>query len=203
MLYKHLNATTLRIIWLYSGDYRRAFYTREIARSVNVDVKAVQIQLKRLERAGLLKSVVRGKNLEYRLNLNNLISEYYLILAENFAALMLLDEEPVIKKLVEHMKMHDSSSSLILFGSYAKRNVKGNSDIDLLAITKSRNLKKVASVTGKHVGKETNLLQMTEKAFADGIKKQDPLVIEVLSNHIVLWNADKFCNIVWDCYAGR
>lgn len=83
----NVNQTTLTIIGIYRSNYWRACYLREIAREVEVDVKAVQHQVKRLERLNILTSKERGRITEYRLNLTNVLTRYSIILAETFTSI--------------------------------------------------------------------------------------------------------------------
>jgi predicted nucleotidyltransferase len=202
MLYKHLiSDTVLKILHLYSGDYGKALYTREVARSIGIDIKAVQIQLKRLESNGILSSLPRGKNLEYNINLNNINSKYYLMLAEQFNTLLLLNKKQAIKKILE--KMDGSTGALVLFGSFASGKEKDDSDVDILAITSEKDIRaKLLNAAGS-IGREINLLQMDPEAFKEGIMRRDPLVVEILSNHVVLKGVESFCEAIWDYHAKR
>ena len=78
----NINQTTLKILGLYRSDYGRSLHLRQIARETKVDVKAIQLQLKRLERMNILSSLRKGRNKEYTVNLQNSIAKYYLMLAE-------------------------------------------------------------------------------------------------------------------------
>ena len=93
-----INKTTIRILGLFLGDYRRSMHVREIARDVGVDVKAVGLQLRRLENINVLSSIIKGRNKEYRLKLDNLVAKYYMILAETFASIRFLEKNFLIKK---------------------------------------------------------------------------------------------------------
>ena len=72
----NINQTTLKILGLFRNDYRRSLHLRQIARETRVDVKAVQLQLKRLERMNILSSLLKGRNKEYSVNLRNSIAKY-------------------------------------------------------------------------------------------------------------------------------
>jgi len=56
----NINQTTLRILGLYVSDYK-ALHLRKVARETKVDVKAVQLQLKRLEKRNILSSIMKGR----------------------------------------------------------------------------------------------------------------------------------------------
>ncbi|MGB9003018.1 MAG: hypothetical protein WCC52_04345, partial [Nitrosotalea sp.] len=66
----NITQTTLKIISLYRYNYAVSVHLREIARETNVDVKSIQLQLKKLEKINVLSSAVRGRNKEYTLNLD-------------------------------------------------------------------------------------------------------------------------------------
>jgi predicted transcriptional regulator len=83
---KYTIPTPSRIIGIYSNEYNKSVYLRELARAIKIDHKAVGLQLKKLEHANVLSSVKKGRNLEYRLNLDNIVTKYYIILSEIFAA---------------------------------------------------------------------------------------------------------------------
>ncbi|MHB8545492.1 MAG: hypothetical protein ACYDAJ_01835 [Nitrosotalea sp.] len=46
----NINQTTLKILGLYLDDYKKSLHLREISRETKIDVKAIQLQLKKLEK---------------------------------------------------------------------------------------------------------------------------------------------------------
>ena len=99
----NINQTTLKIIGLYRNNYKISLHVREIARQTNVDVKAVQLQLKKLERVNVLSSAFKGKNKEYRLNLSNFGVKYYMAMAEAFSTITFLDKNFQVKKAISEI----------------------------------------------------------------------------------------------------
>ena len=91
---------------------------REIARKTKIDVNTAQHQLKKLETINVLSSTIKGKNKEYVLNLNNVITKYYLIMAETFATIVYLHKNFIIKKILVEIE-NKIDGPLILFGSFA------------------------------------------------------------------------------------
>ncbi len=202
MMYKYMNKTTLGIIGLFAGDYSAAMHTREIARAIGVDVKAVQIQLKRLEADGILLSRTSGRNTEYRLNLGNTNTRYGMVLAEYAKALALLERNFAIKRFADATGK-DADCILVLFGSFAAGNEDKASDIDLLVIAGEKMHRRAFGEAGKTVGREVNPVFMDAQGFMAGLRANDPLVKEAMKRHIVLSGADRFCAMVWDYYAAR
>ena len=50
---------------------------------------------------------------------------------------------------------------------------------------------------GKTYGKTVNVKKSTLKNFELGLRKKDPLIIEIVKNHIILQNHEQFVNVLW------
>ena len=196
----NINQTTLKILGLYRNDYRISLHLRHIARETNVDVKAVQLQLKRLEHANLLSSVLKGRNKEYFLNLNNLNVKYYLTMAEAFFTVNYLDENFQIKKVISEIR-GKVDGIVLLFGSFAKGYATKESDIDIFVITGKRFDKSIIDEVSMIIGRKISVKSSGKKQFLDGLKNADPLISEVALGHITLKGIDDFCDVMWDYYA--
>jgi predicted nucleotidyltransferase len=204
---KYTTPTASRIIGIYSNEYNKSVYLRELARAIKIDHKAVGLQLKKLEHANVLSSVKKGRNLEYRLNLDNIVTKYYIILSEIFAAKNLIENNFMIKKLIEAMG-RDVDGSIILFGSFAKGKETKDSDIDIMILT-DKIIKyepsryRLTHEVGSGINREINIKEITKDGLMQGLRKNDPLVHEIVNNHILLKGAEEFCNILWEYYGGR
>ena len=198
----NINQTTLKILGLYRSDYRRSLHLRQIARETDVDVKAVQLQLKRLEAVNVLSSALKGRNKEYTVNLRNSISRYYLMLAETFASVTCLAKDFVIKKIETDIGDR-IEGTIILFGSFAKGQQKKQSDVDLFVMgSKSGALSRgIVREIGDMIGREISVKLGSKRQFLNGLEEGDPLVREVVSNHVILRGVDDFCNLIWRYYA--
>jgi len=194
----NINQTTLKILGLYLDDYEKSLHLREISREAQIDVKAIQLQLQKLEKINVLSSIIRGRNKDYSLNLNNVTTKYYLIMAEIFASIIHLKKNFMIKKIVEEIenKIHDP---LILFGSFAKGTYTKESDVDIFMIgDKKINTGLIIEATSM-VGRKISVKSTSREQFLEGLRNNDPLIKEIVSNHIVLKGADQFSDIMW-CY---
>lgn len=192
----NINQTTLKILGLYLDDYKKSLHLREISRETEIDVKAIQLQLKKLEKINVLSSIIRGRNKDYQLNLNNVTTKYYLVMAETFTSIIYLKRHFLIKKIVEEIenKVHDP---LILFGSFAKETYTKDSDVDVFMISdKKINTNSIIAATHM-VGRKISLKSTSRQQFLEGLRNNDPLIKEIVSNHIVLKGADQFSDIMW------
>lgn len=196
----NINQTTLKILGLYLDDYEKSLHMREISRKTKIDVKAIQLQLKKLEKINVLSSIVRGRNKDYHLNLNNVTAKYYLVMAEIFVSIIYLKKNFVIKKLVEEIEknIHDP---LILFGSFAKGTHTKESDIDIFMISDKKINAGPITEASNMVGREISIKSASRQQFLEGLKNNDPLIKEVVSNHIILKGADEFSDIMWYYHA--
>jgi len=192
----NINQTTLRILGLFSSDYRKAIHIREIARNIQIDVKAVGIHLNRLEKTNVLSSALRGRNKEYQLNLSNPVTIYYIILAEAFASIIYLEKYFLVKKLTSEIA-NKIEGTIILFGSFARGEAAEESDIDLFVISEKKADVEAVSEVGRLMGREINMKSTGKKQFLNGLMENDPLIKEVVSSHIVIKGIDQLVEIMW------
>ncbi len=195
----NINQTTLKILSLYLDDYKKSLHVREISREIQIDVKAIQLQLQKLEKINVLSSIIKGRNKDYHLNLDNVTTKYYLIMAEVFTTVIYLKKNFVIKKLVEEIG-NKTDGIMILFGSFAKENHTKESDVDIFVITNAKI--KTNSITGSTsvIRHEINFKFANKQQFLEGLRNNDPLIKEIISNHIILKGADEFSDILWNYY---
>jgi predicted nucleotidyltransferase len=198
----NINQTTLRILGLYKDDYKRSLHLREISRRIGVDVKSIQLQVKRLEKTNVLTSLLKGRNKEYQLNLGNLSVKYYMVMAEAFASINFLQRNFLIKKIVDEIG-HSIDGVVLLFGSYAKGAAVRGSDVDLFVIAERKPNWRVFQEVGDLIDREVTMKSADKRQFIDGLKNNDPLVREVVSDHLTLKGIDDFCEIMWRYYAGQ
>jgi predicted nucleotidyltransferase len=92
---------------------------------------------------------------------------------------------------------------IVLFGSFAKGEMTQGSDIDLLFIGDGKPDTNAAVEAGRLIGREVNVKSTTEKKFSEGLMNGDPLIREVIANHIILKDIDTICNVMWLYYAKR
>src|SRR5574337_526452 len=177
----NINQTTLKILGLYLDDYKKSLHLREISRETKIDVKAIQLQLKKVEKINVLSSIIRGRDKDYRLSLNNVTTKYYLVMAEIFVSIIYLKKNFMIKKIVGEIenKIHDP---LILFGSFAKGTYTKESDVDVFIISdKKISTSSIIEATNM-VGREISLKSANRQQFLEGLRNNDPLIKEVVSN---------------------
>jgi len=116
-----------RVLALIFGHSDRSFYTSEIVRSVHSGTGAVERELSRLQRSGLVSVERIGNQKHYRANHQSPIFEELQSLVLKTVALT----EPLKKSL---QPFSDNIDAAFVYGSVAKGTDTARSDIDLAVI---------------------------------------------------------------------
>jgi predicted nucleotidyltransferase len=116
-----------RVLALIFSHPERSFYTSEIVRNVRSGVGAVERELSKLERSGLVSIERIGNQKHYRANQAAPIFDDLRGLVEKTVGLA----EPIKKSLQPYV---ESIKSAFVYGSVAKGADTARSDIDLLVI---------------------------------------------------------------------
>jgi predicted nucleotidyltransferase len=116
-----------RVLALIFGHPERSFYTSEIVRNVRSGTGAVERELSRLQRSGLVSVERIGNQKHYRANQESPIFEELQSLVIKTVALT----EPLRKSLEPYS---DKIKTAFVYGSVAKGTDTARSDIDLMVI---------------------------------------------------------------------
>ena len=116
-----------RVLALIFGHPERSFYTSEIVRNVSSGTGAVERELQRLQRSGLVSIERIGNQKHYRANHRSPVFEELQSLVVKTVALT----EPLRKSLEPYL---DKIKVAFVFGSVAKGTDTAHSDIDLIVI---------------------------------------------------------------------
>lgn len=191
---------TLRILRLYALDYRLRLHVREAGRRIGADMTAARLQMARLEEIGILRSAREGRNLAYSLNLANPVARSYLVMAECHAAAAHMGGNHLAKRALADLDAH-VDGAIVLFGSYARGEQDGESDMDLLAMGRRAPDGSVVRRLSQTTGVRFDVKHETQARFAEMLRRGSPLAGEILANHITLKGAEDFCRVAWKKYA--
>jgi len=194
----------LKALALFRDDYSKSIHVREIARQVGVDPSTILSQLQKLVSLNVLtySLVPRGRNKEYRLNLENLSTKYCMVEAEANLTLNFLQGNYLIKKILSELD-RDLDGIVILFGSYARGAATAKSDVDILVITSTKINERLIEEEERIVGKDISVQRASRSRFLDGLRGNEPLMKEVVGNHILLKGIDDFCDVLWHYHGGH
>ena len=194
----------LEMINLFRSNYLAQFHVREMAKLTKKSHVTLLPHLKALEKDKILISKTIGKNKQYSLNFENIITKNYITLSETIATTSFLEQIFLIKKVTKEIFNLNLSGTIILFGSYSKKTFKDDSDIDLFYLGQitDKEIQNIKNI-GKTYGKIINVKKSALENFELGLRKKDPLITEIIKNHVVLQNPEQFVNALWRFYNER
>lgn len=173
----------LKIIEEFLRDLDSKLTGSFIAKKKRLNQKTVANYLNRLEKENILESRTQGKNKLYYFNLQNKeIVKNFIMAVEHLRTINFYRKNILAKEISEKI-IPLIKGVAIIFGSYAKKTQKEDSDIDIMVIGKCD--EKEIDKTSKMYGKEINV-----KIYPKPIN--DILTKEVIKNHIVIKNTERF-----------
>jgi len=188
-MYKKIRITenTLQVLSLFTNDFGREYYIREVQKIVKISPRTAQLVLEDLESKGVLESKMRGKIKTYKIK-RSAFTQRYLIFIEQYKAIAFLEKKLLIKEIVEKIIPHIKGIG-VLFGSYVKGLEKEGSDLDVFVAGhyNSEEIKKVSKTFGIEISVKCYPLKTFEKNLT-----KDILLKEVLKKHVVFVNAEQF-----------
>jgi predicted nucleotidyltransferase len=157
---------------LYANRSAR-FYVRQMAATLGVDPTNLSRELARLEKEGLLQSEVEGRQRYYS------IDPSYLYLKPLFT--MLGGSVGLVPSLKSVLGQVAGIESAFLYGSFAKNEADGSSDIDLLIIGKPEPAALASAVrkVEKMLKREINYTVLKPRELAQKLKARDPFVADI------------------------
>ncbi|MFH1069736.1 MAG: nucleotidyltransferase domain-containing protein [Candidatus Glassbacteria bacterium] len=196
-----MNKYALQIIGLFRHNYAASYHVRQIAGLLKISHVTLLPYLKELENTKVLCVKSSGKNKLFSLNLSNILTKDYLLLAEKTAAIAFLEEYFLFKKIYVEIFEISPAGAVVLFGSYAKRTQTSESDIDLLyignnGVSFAGQMKKIGALLGKAISVKCTTLSNFEK----GLREKDSLIWEVLEQHVILYDPTTFIDSAWRYY---
>lgn len=195
---------SFKILSLYRTDYSASIHIRAMAKLIGTSHVALLPYMKRLEESRILHSEKTGKNKQYSLYRDNILTKHYLTVTEELTTIDYLEKNFLMKKLAEHVASMDPANSLILFGSYTKDYATEESDIDLFSIGKipEDQIDQVMKFESTF-GRKINIKTATTDNFNAGLRTGDILIKEIIKNHIILENAGFFVTLLWRYHTER
>lgn len=152
-----------------------ALYVNELGRRLKLDSGNLARKLIQLEKDGLLRSELKGKQKYYSLNhAFPLINEYRKIAMKTWGF------EYLLQRALQGVQGIEKA---YIYGSYAKDKMDASSDIDLLMIGRHQPLelqKKIAELQ-KKTNREINVVSLTPAEY-EKKRKTDPLVKSILDH---------------------
>ncbi len=168
----------LTILNFFLENPYNSYYLRESARLLHMDPMTIKRALSLLVSDELLIQTKEKNQILYKANLNNPACRY-LKISYNLAW---LQKKKLSEYLINHMH---STTSILLFGSYAKGENDAESDIDILVITLSKQPPTTALST--ILKRDVNLITFTPAQWTRQATTNKAFYLEVILDGIVLY----------------
>jgi predicted nucleotidyltransferase len=162
-----------KLLTFFYVNRKARVYVRQLAVALEVDSTNLSRELARLEREGLLRSEVEGRQRYYSLNRDYPYLKPVFALLEGSVGI-----EPALRRALRGVK---GIRSAWIFGSFAKNETDAASDIDVLVIGKPDQAELAAEVrkAEKALRREINYTVFTPRDLKRRLKKGDPFVTDI------------------------
>jgi len=162
------------------------FNITELSKDININKGILSRLIKRLNQENIVKINKKGKILLFKINKENIIIKKIIIP-------LFKNENNFFNDFIQPRLNFKSKNilSVILYGSYANKNFKLTSDIDLLIITKNKENNLINEIKKlKEYFLENDLLLridiITLNEFKKLYKLKEPLIISIEKNNKIL-----------------
>ncbi len=182
----------LKIINYLGKNLHKHFTMHELSKLLKIPYASFYRTIQKMKELLVIEITGRAKTI--KLNLELKIIKSYLAITSEMEKKEYLQKQPIIKKITNEIETNDL---VVLFGSYAKNIHTEKSDIDLLIINNKGDRSISFSKYEMLFKKKINAIFVTKKEFQLMLKeKEENVGKQVLKNHIVLKNPEKFWEVV-------
>ncbi|MBI2549211.1 nucleotidyltransferase domain-containing protein [Candidatus Woesearchaeota archaeon] len=183
------------ILSYFTNDFTKRMYGRQLVGKVNMSPKNIALTLNELESEGILTSQKQGNLKFFALSLRNPRIKDLLVQTEISKRIDFFTRHPKI----EHIFRNDTRI-VGIFGSYANRTEKSDSDVDCFIIGKK--IHNDYDEKGKLFDLPMHMQYFTTKEFIRLLSQKNNLIKEMVNNHILLFGTEDFIQIVWRYFYG-
>jgi predicted nucleotidyltransferase len=169
-----------RLLAYYFTNPTARLHLRDLAGRLSIDPSNLSRELRRLEREGLFRSEVSGRQKYFQLNRGySLFAEVRGIVTKTIGAVPLL---------AQSLKKVEGIEEAYLYGSFARNQQDAASDIDVLVIGSPRGeaLAEAVRKLERQLGREINYTVLTRREFKSRRARKDAFLENVWHNKRVL-----------------
>jgi predicted nucleotidyltransferase/predicted transcriptional regulator with HTH domain len=177
-----------RLLAYYFTNPTVRLHLRDIAQRLNIDPSNLSKEFTRLEREGLFRSEVNGRQKYFQLN-----REYPLFDEVRKIVTKTIGAAPLIAQSLKRIEGIDEA---YLYGSFAHNQRDAASDIDVLVIGDPREeaLAQAVSRLERQLGREINYTVFTPQEFEARCAQKDAFLENIWDNHVPLVGPDEEAN---------
>lgn len=176
------NITVLFVLEPFLEEPNEAKHLAEISRELNQPHPTLRIYLNELEKKGILKKTIKGRQTNYKLNFSNSVLIDYLVIVEKNKLIEKIENNLILKEIHNFIQKKYFDNNPIIFGSTVNENKKNN-DIDIL-ITGKIEKKEFINLSNK-LNKKIHIINTELKDVSKALKE------EIIKKHIIINNTEK------------
>jgi len=165
-----------RLLAYYFTNPTARLHLRDLAERLKIDPSNLSKELRRLERKGLFRSEISGRQKYFQLNREYpLFDEVQAIIEKTIGAVTVIRHA---------LKRIDGIDKAYLYGSFAKNQQDAASDIDVLIVGAPREeaLAQLVSKLERQLGREINYTVLPAREFASRRLRKDAFLENVWHN---------------------
>jgi predicted nucleotidyltransferase len=162
-----------RLLTFFYVNRSARVYVRQLAVAIQADSTNVSRELARLEKEGLLRSELEGRQLYYSLNRDSPVLKPLFALLQGSIGI-----RPTLTPILQAVS---GIHSAWIYGSFAKDEADARSDIDLLIVGQPEQARLAAEIrkAEKALHREINYTVLSPRELARRLKKNDPFIADV------------------------
>ncbi len=177
-----LDNKELQVLKEFGGNCANRIYGRKVANKLSLNQKTVSNILNSLEQRGIIKFKREGKNKIYFFNKANGLWKEVAKLIEIEKKSGFLERHRAKQDLFFRLEER-TNGALIIFGSYASESETTSSDLDILITKDMGDFQDLEKLYG---------IKINPIKIKRNFSKEDPLIKEVVENHIILKGLEEF-----------
>ncbi len=178
MIHLYQKLTQLKVLKHFFSSPNETFYLREMARLLNMSPMTLKRSLDALVGDDLVVREEIKNQILYRANVSSQAFRFAKI-AYN---LSWLEKNSVVESLVENVP---GTSSIVLYGSYAKGENDRHSDLDLLIISTAKEVE--TCDIEKKLGIDVNIMNISRSNWTKQAKNNRAFYLDIITEGIVLY----------------
>jgi predicted nucleotidyltransferase len=159
---------------------REPLHLRALADALAVNHMTIARKLAVLERDNIVDFSIEGKNKVYFLK-RSIEGRNYAIASELYLQSKVVAEYPVLRGIIRSILLDTEIRLALIFGSYAKRNVREDSDIDIFIESSDREQKKNLELQNSQVNVKIGKFDIN-----------NPLIREIMTDHVILKGVEDY-----------
>lgn len=201
----------IEIVKFLSENINRKFTQIQIARGIGKgkSYKNVRENIRELAKYGIIETECVGPYVLCSLDIDEPATIVYATLAEHSKKYSIYkkaaDVKEICERLIRQIKQHTPFFAMLLFGSYAKDTFHEKSDIDLIILIEKKYhddvKREIASLQSIYT-KKINTFAMSKSDYESMLVSKEEVNIgrESLKNHVLLYSAEIYYQILRDAY---